>query len=139
MRIINLVLNTSFFTFYFNYLSYLTFPFIFNETTSPLTITPNSPKRWNQTSDLLKNSLTLGRKENRLKAQWENLYTEVSFFYFSLERMAKTLLHVSDYHLSYKGGVETVFEQIIGRSLQEGYEVIVLTSHYVHKSKVNSR
>ena len=44
--------------------------------------------------------------------------------------MAKTLLYVLDYYLPHKGGVETVFEQIIGRSLQEGYEVIVLTSHY---------
>ena len=71
--------------------------------------------------------------------QWENLYTEVSFFYFSLERMAKTLLHVLDYYLPHKGEVETVFEQIIGRSLQESYEAIVLTSHYVYKSKVNRR
>ena len=53
--------------------------------------------------------------------------------------MVKTLLYVLDYYLPHKGGVETVFEQIIGRSLQEGYEVIVLTWHYVYKSKVNSR
>ena len=53
--------------------------------------------------------------------------------------MAKTLLYVFDYYLPHKGREETVFEQIIGRSLQKGYEVIVLTSHYVHKSKVNSR
>ena len=44
--------------------------------------------------------------------------------------MAKTLLYVLDYYLPHKGGVETVFEQIIGHSLQEGYEVVVLTSHY---------
>ncbi len=44
--------------------------------------------------------------------------------------MAKTLLYVLDYYLPHKWGVETVFEQIISRSLQEGYEVVVLTSHY---------
>lgn len=43
--------------------------------------------------------------------------------------MAKPLLHVSDYHLSYKGREETIFEQIIGCSLQESYEAIMLTSH----------
>lgn len=43
--------------------------------------------------------------------------------------MAKTLLHVLDYYLPHKGREETVFEQIIGRSLQKDYEVIVLTSH----------
>lgn len=138
MRIINLVLNTSFFTFYFNYLSYLHFPFICNETTLPLTITVKLPKRWNQTSELLKRPLTLGRKENRLKAAKKPLHWG-QFFYFSLERMAKNILYVLDYYLPHKGGVETVFEQIIGRSLQEGYEVIVLTWHYVYKSKVNSR
>lgn len=53
--------------------------------------------------------------------------------------MAKNLLYVLDYYLPHKGREETVFEQIIGRSLQKSYEVIVLTSHYVHKSKVNSR
>lgn len=42
----------------------------------------------------------------------------------------RTLLYVLDYYLPHKWGVETVFEQIINRSLQEGYEVIVLTSHY---------
>ena len=44
--------------------------------------------------------------------------------------MPKTLLYLIDYYLPHKGGVETVFEQIISRSLQEGYQVIVLTSHY---------
>lgn len=44
--------------------------------------------------------------------------------------MPKTLLYILDYYLPHKWGVETVFEQIISRSLQEGYEVIVLTSHY---------
>ena len=83
MRIINLVLNTSFFTFYFNYLSYLTFPFIFNEITSPLTITPNSPKRWNQTSELLKPLLALGWQENRLKAGRKPLHWG-QFFIFPL-------------------------------------------------------
>ncbi len=34
-----------FFTFYFNYLSYLHFPFICNGTTLPLTITVKLPKR----------------------------------------------------------------------------------------------
>ena len=44
--------------------------------------------------------------------------------------MPKTLLYLIDYYLPHKGGVESVFEQIISRSLQEGYQVIVLTSHY---------
>lgn len=44
--------------------------------------------------------------------------------------MSKTLLYVLDYYLPHKWGVETVFEQVITRSLKEGYQVIVLTSHY---------
>lgn len=47
-----------------------------------------------------------------------------------LEIMAQTLLYILDYYFPHRGGVETVFEQIITRSLQEGYQVIVLTSHY---------
>ncbi|MFC2695930.1 MAG: hypothetical protein ACFN4U_02685 [Candidatus Absconditicoccaceae bacterium] len=66
-------------------------------------------------------------------------FTLRSVFYFSLERMAKTLLYVLDYYLPHKGGVETVFEQIIGRSLQKSYEVIAQTPNYIYKSKVNSR
>ena len=53
--------------------------------------------------------------------------------------MAKNLLYVLDYYLPHKGGVETVFEQIIGRSLQKSYEVIAQTPNYIYKSKVNSR
>lgn len=45
--------------------------------------------------------------------------------------MTKSLLYVLDYYLPHKGGVEKVFEQIIGYSLQESYEAIVLTSHHV--------
>lgn len=44
--------------------------------------------------------------------------------------MSKTLLYVLDYYLPHKWGVETVFEQVVTRSLKEGYQVIVLTSHY---------
>ena len=42
----------------------------------------------------------------------------------------KTLLYILDYYLPHKWGVETVFEQIINRSLSSWYKVIVLTSHY---------
>lgn len=41
-----------------------------------------------------------------------------------------TLLYILDYYLPHKWGVETVFEQIINRSLKEWYKVIVLTSWY---------
>lgn len=44
--------------------------------------------------------------------------------------MSQALLYVLDYYLPHKWGVETVFEQVITRSLKEGYQVIVLTSHY---------
>lgn len=44
--------------------------------------------------------------------------------------MNKTLLYILDYYLPHKWGVETVFEQIIARSLSHWYHCIVLTSHY---------
>lgn len=40
------------------------------------------------------------------------------------------ILFILDYYLPHRGGVETVFEQIITRCLQVGYRVTVLTSHY---------
>ena len=46
-----------------------------------------------------------------------------------------TLLYILDYYLPHKWGVETVFEQIINRSLKEWYKVIVLTSWYDKKLK----
>ena len=42
----------------------------------------------------------------------------------------KTLLYVLDYYLPHRWGVETVFEQIINRSLSKWYKAIVLTSRY---------
>ena len=42
----------------------------------------------------------------------------------------KTLLYLLDYYLPHKWGVETVFEQIINRSLSHWYKVIVLCSHH---------
>ena len=65
-----------------------------------------------------------------LESCWKT-FTLKSVFYFLFEQITmRTLLYVLDYYLPHKWGVETVFEQIINRSLQEGYEVIVLTSHY---------
>jgi len=46
-----------------------------------------------------------------------------------------TLLYILDYYLPHRWGVETVFEQIINRSLKEWYKVIVLTSWYDKKLK----
>ena len=45
----------------------------------------------------------------------------------------KKILYVLDYYLPHKWGVETVFEQIINRSLEQWYHVIVLTSRYDKK------
>ena len=44
--------------------------------------------------------------------------------------MSKTILYLLDYYLPHAWGVETVFEQIISRSVEKGYQVIVLTSLY---------
>ena len=49
--------------------------------------------------------------------------------------MSKTILYLLDYYLPHAWGVETVFEQIISRSLEKGYQVIVLTSLYDPKLK----
>ncbi|RKW23076.1 glycosyltransferase family 1 protein [Candidatus Gracilibacteria bacterium] len=49
--------------------------------------------------------------------------------------MSKTILYLLDYYLPHAGGVETVFEQIISRSVEKGYQVIVLTSLYDPKLK----
>lgn len=44
--------------------------------------------------------------------------------------MGKTILYILDYYLPHQWGVETVFEQIISRSLAKGRKVILLTSHF---------
>ena len=44
--------------------------------------------------------------------------------------MSKTILYLLDYYIPHAWGVETVFEQIISRSVEKGYQVIVLTSRY---------
>ena len=49
--------------------------------------------------------------------------------------MSKTILYLLDYYLPHAWGVETVFEQIISRSVEKGYQVIVLTSLYDPKLK----
>ena len=49
--------------------------------------------------------------------------------------MSKTILYLLDYYLPHAWGVETVFEQIISRSIEKGYQVIVLTSLYDPKLK----
>lgn len=49
--------------------------------------------------------------------------------------MSKTILYLLDYYLPHAWGVETVFEQIISRSAEKGYQVIVLTSLYDPKLK----
>ena len=49
--------------------------------------------------------------------------------------MSKTILYLLDYYLPHAWGVETVFEQIISRSVEKGYKVIVLTSLYDPKLK----
>ena len=49
--------------------------------------------------------------------------------------MSKTILYLLDYYLPHAWGVETVFEQIISRSVEKGYQVIVLTSFYDPKLK----
>ena len=49
--------------------------------------------------------------------------------------MSKTILYLLDYYIPHAWGVETVFEQIISRSLEKGYQVIVLTSLYDPKLK----
>lgn len=49
--------------------------------------------------------------------------------------MLKTILYLLDYYLPHAWGVETVFEQIISRSVEKGYQVIVLTSLYDPKLK----
>ena len=83
MRIINLVLNTSFFTFYFNYLSYLTFPLISNETTLHVTIPTSQQKMWKLTPEFIKRPLTPGWEKNRLKAARKPLHWG-QFFIFPL-------------------------------------------------------
>ncbi|PZM86743.1 MAG: hypothetical protein DLD55_04840 [candidate division SR1 bacterium] len=57
-----------FFLTYIFYLSHLQFSLLFNGTTLPLTITVKLLKRGNQTSDLLKSSLTLGGKGESLES-----------------------------------------------------------------------
>lgn len=49
--------------------------------------------------------------------------------------MSKTILYLLDYYLPHAWGVETVFEQVISRSVEKGYQVIVLTSLYDPKLK----
>ena len=49
--------------------------------------------------------------------------------------MSKTILYLLDYYIPHAWGVETVFEQIISRSVEKGYQVIVLTSLYDPKLK----
>ena len=49
--------------------------------------------------------------------------------------MSKTILYLLDYYLPHAWGVETVFEQIISRSVEKGYQVIVLTSLHDPKLK----
>lgn len=49
--------------------------------------------------------------------------------------MSKTILYLLDYYLPHAWGVETVFEQIISRSVEKGYQVIVLSSLYDPKLK----
>lgn len=44
--------------------------------------------------------------------------------------MEKTILYILDYYLPHQWGVETVFEQIITRSLAKGWKIILLTSHF---------
>ncbi|MFZ2150634.1 MAG: glycosyltransferase family 4 protein [Candidatus Absconditicoccaceae bacterium] len=45
------------------------------------------------------------------------------------------ILFVLDYFTPHKGGLETVFENIIHRLTNKGYEVLVLTSHFDEKLK----
>ncbi len=40
------------------------------------------------------------------------------------------ILYILDYYLPHRGGLETVFEQTISRSLAAGYRVKILTSHF---------
>lgn len=44
--------------------------------------------------------------------------------------MKDTILYILDYYLPHQWGVETVFEQIITRTLAQGKKVIILTSHF---------
>lgn len=44
--------------------------------------------------------------------------------------MSKTVLYILDYYLPHQWGVETVFEQIISRTLSKGWKAIILTSHF---------
>lgn len=44
--------------------------------------------------------------------------------------MKTAILYVLDYYLPHQWGVETVFEQIITRTLAQGKKVIILTSHF---------
>ena len=44
--------------------------------------------------------------------------------------MKDTILYILDYYLPHQWGVETVFEQIITRTLVQGKKVIILTSHF---------
>lgn len=44
--------------------------------------------------------------------------------------MKDTILYILDYYLPHQWGVETVFEQIITRTLAQGKKVIILTSYF---------
>ena len=44
--------------------------------------------------------------------------------------MKPVVLYVLDYYLPHRWGVETVFEQIISRTIASGKKVIILTSHF---------
>ena len=47
----------------------------------------------------------------------------------------KELLFILDYYAPHRGGIETVFENIILRLLQKGYRITLITSHFDKKLK----